>query len=191
MWLQWILAVFFRSKRLPKLDVTAVSRIRYRVLPTDVDFLLHMNNGRYFSYLDLGRVNLLARTGLDKVLSAQGIYAVVASNTMTYRKSLKLFQAFDIESRFIGTDDRNFYIEQRFVVNDELYARGIIKGRLIKKGVGPLKVPELNEVTGYDWVSWRVDPAIHEWAESVRLPPAKADAPNVWPEPAPTAPRGK
>lgn len=189
MWFQWLLAVFFRSRRKSSLDFSEVSRMRYRVLPTDVDFLLHMNNGRYLSYMDFGRVDLTARTGLQDVFTPHGIYAVVASNTMTYRKSLNLFQAFTIESRLLGTDERNFYIEQRFVVHGEIYAQGIVRGRLIKKGAGTIKVAELDEITGHHWSGWRVDPDILAWAEHFKLPPSKAKAPSVWPEPSVEAPR--
>lgn len=186
MWLQWILAVFFRSRRLPRLDLTAVSRMKYRVLPTDIDFLMHMNNGRYLSYMDFGRVDLTQRTGLSKVLREHDIYAVVGANTMTYRKSLNLWQSFTIESRLIGTDERSFYIEQRFVVGDEVYARGIVRGRLIRKGKGSIKVAELDAITGQAWSAWRVDPSIEGWAEQFKLPPTKADAPSVWEEPSPS-----
>ncbi|KAB1644226.1 acyl-CoA thioesterase [Gulosibacter chungangensis] len=189
MWLQWILAVFFRSRGKPRLDLTAVSRIRYRVLPTDIDFLMHMNNGRYLSYMDLGRVDLTNRTGLTEVLTKRDIYAVVASNTMTYRKSLNLFQAFTIESRLIGTDERSFYIEQRFVVDEEIYARGIVRGRLIRKGKGAIKVAELDELTGLDWSAWQVSPDLSAWADEFRLPPTKAPAPSSWDAPAAHSPR--
>ncbi|MGO1542987.1 MAG: acyl-CoA thioesterase [Gulosibacter sp.] len=188
MWFQWILALFVRSRRLPRLDLTAVSRMRYRVLPTDVDLLMHMNNGRYLSYMDLGRVDLTERTGLSRALTSHGIHAVVASNTMSYRKSLNLFQAFTLESRLIGTDERAFYIEQRFVVNGEIYARGVVRGRLIQKDAGALKTTDLKAVTGHDWTAWEVDPEIAQWAEQFRLPPRMAEAPSVWPAPSKSAP---
>lgn len=191
MWLQWILAVFFRSRRSPRLELTAVSKVKYRVLPTDVDFLMHMNNGRYLSYMDFGRVDLTQRTGISQLLTRHGIYAVVGANTMTYRKSLNLFQAFTLETRFIGTDERSFYIEQRFVVDDEVFARGIVRGRLIKKGVGAIKVAELEDITGHDWSAWRAESDILRWAEEYKLPPSKAKAPNVWAAPSATAPRAE
>ena len=39
-------------------------RIAYRVWPNDCDMNLHLNNGRYLTFMDLGRVHLLAQTGL-------------------------------------------------------------------------------------------------------------------------------
>ena len=189
MWLQWILSLFFRSKGRPRLDLAAVSRIGFRVWPTDIDLLMHMNNGRYLSYMDLGRVDLTERTGLSRVLESHGIHAVVGAQTITYRKSLQLFQRFTIESRLIGTDERAFYVEQRFVVRGEVYARAIVRGRLISKTTGTMKVAELKDVTGHDWASWKVSPEIAAWAEQFKLPATRADAPSEWEEASADAPR--
>ena len=51
------------------IEPTAVSRVRVRTLPTDIDLLKHMNNGRYGSLFDLGRFDLLIRTGGERRLS--------------------------------------------------------------------------------------------------------------------------
>lgn len=180
MWLQWILALFFRSKRGPKLDLTAVSRIGFRVWPTDVDLLMHMNNGRYLSYMDLGRVDLIERTGVQAKLSVEGIYAVVAAQTITYRKSLNLFQRFTIESKLLGADERSVYLEQRFTVRGQVYARAVVRGRFIRKGAGPVMVSEISEITGNDWRQYELPPEILAWSEGFRLPASKADVPSIW-----------
>lgn len=180
MWLQWILALFFRSKRGPKLDLTAVSRIGFRVWPTDVDLLMHMNNGRYLSYMDLGRVDLIERTGVQAKLSVEGIYAVVAAQTITYRKSLNLFQRFTIESKLLGADERSVYLEQRFTVRGQVYARAVVRGRFIRKGAGPIMVSEIGEITGSDWRQYELPPEVVAWSEDFRLPASKADAPSIW-----------
>ena len=180
MWLQWILGLFVRSRRGQRLDMTAVSRIGFRVWPTDIDLLMHMNNGRYLSYMDLGRVDLIERTGIQAKLSAHGIYAVVAAQTITYRRSINLFQRFSIESRLLGADERSVFIEQRFVVRGQLHARAIVRGRLIKKGEGPVPMSKISEITGFDWQSLEVPPEILAWSEAFRLPSAKADVASEW-----------
>ena len=48
-----------RLRRRGHLPPTGVSRIRLTTLPTDIDLLRHMNNGRYLSLFDLGRWDLL------------------------------------------------------------------------------------------------------------------------------------
>ena len=73
-----------------------VGRLRLTTLPTDLDLLGHMDNGRYASLFDLGRFDLLVRTGFWDLLARQKWYAVVASETITFRKSLELWQRFDV-----------------------------------------------------------------------------------------------
>jgi hypothetical protein len=54
LWLRlfWLaLALLWRRKLDPRHDV---SRLTFRVLPTDLDLNGHMNNGRYLTIMDLG-----------------------------------------------------------------------------------------------------------------------------------------
>jgi hypothetical protein len=75
-------------------------------LPTDIDLLMHMNNGRYASLFDLGRFDLLIRTGIWDAMNARDWYAVVASESVTFRKSLELWQRFTVESASSDTTTR-------------------------------------------------------------------------------------
>src|SRR5690606_2180900 len=102
-----------RLRREGPLAPTAVGRVRLTTLPTDIDLLRHMNNGRYLSLFDLGRWDLLVRTGMTDAMRRNGWYAVVASETVTFRKSLELWQRFDVESRLLGHDDKAIYLEHR------------------------------------------------------------------------------
>lgn len=49
------------------LSVSGTSRISTRVWPGDLDINLHMNNGRYLSLCDLGKIDLMLRTGLGRL----------------------------------------------------------------------------------------------------------------------------
>ena len=104
-----------------------------RTLPTDIDLLGHMNNGRYGSLFDLGRFDLLIRTGIWDVFQKQGWYAVVASETITFRKSLELWQRFTVESRLLGHDDKSAYLMHRAVVDGEVYAEMIVRARFLRR----------------------------------------------------------
>ena len=44
------------------------SRLRLLVLPTDLDTNLHMNNGRYLSIMDRGRMDYVMRVGLLRIV---------------------------------------------------------------------------------------------------------------------------
>lgn len=158
----------------------SVGRLRLRTLPTDIDLLGHMNNGRYASLFDLGRFDLLIRTGIWDAMNAQGWYAVVASETVTFRKSLQLWQRFDIESRFVGHDDRAVFLEHRAVVDGEVYARVIVRSRMLRRSGGTVSNEELFAAVGKPQGLPEVEPWIHDWASASALPSTKSPAPSLW-----------
>jgi acyl-CoA thioesterase FadM len=169
-----------RVRRSGRLDPTGISRIRLTTLPTDIDLLMHMNNGRYLSLFDLGRWDLLVRTGLWDVMKNRGWYAVVSSETVTFRKSLELWQRFDVESRMVGHDDKAVYLEHRAVVDGEVYARVIVRARMMKCTGGTLSHEELFGAVGYPDGIPEVEAWVHDWAAASALPPTRAAAPSVW-----------
>lgn len=180
MLLRFLLAMLVRGRRAPRLQMDAVGRIDYRVWPSDIDLLGHMNNGRYLSFLDLGRVDLTNRTGLAERLTKKGIHAVVGQQTIAYRTSLRCFQRFTIESRMIGADERSIFIEQRFVTHGQVAARAIVRGRFIQRGVGAVKIDVVSEAAGYDFSQHPVPDDVAAWRDFSSLPPARADAPSIW-----------
>jgi len=64
LWLR-LLGVILASLWRPRFDpVRDVSRLTFRVWLHDLDTSLHMNNGRYWTLMDLGRTDLMLRSGL-------------------------------------------------------------------------------------------------------------------------------
>ena len=169
-----------RLRRQGRLQPTAIGRVRVRTLPTDLDLLLHMNNGRYLSLVDLGRWDLLIRTGLFDEMRRRGWYAVVAAETITFRKSLRLWQAFVIETRLLGHDDRSVFLEHRIVVDGEIYARVMIRARMMKRSGDTLSHEELFAALGHPEGLPEVETWVHEWAAASALPSTRRPAPSVW-----------
>jgi acyl-CoA thioesterase FadM len=169
-----------RVRRGAALEPADVSSIRLTTLPTDIDILRHMNNGRYLSLFDLGRWDLLIRTGLFDEMKRRGWYAVVSSETVTFRKSLELWQRFDVESRMVGHDDKAIFLEHRAVVDGEIYARVIVRARMLRRSGGTVPHDELFAAVGHPEGVPGVDEWIHDWAGASALPPTKADAPSIW-----------
>ena len=120
---------FLRSK----LNLTETGRITLRVLPTDLDFNLHMNNGRFLSVMDLGRIDLLVRMGVVKVLRANGWYPVVGAIHTTFRRSLYLFQRYDIVTNIAGWDDKWVYLTQKIESDGEEVAFAVMKTLFMSK----------------------------------------------------------
>ena len=175
-----ILGARRRVRRGKTLDASAVSSIRLTTLPTDIDILRHMNNGRYLSLFDLGRWDLLIRTGLFDAMKEHGWYAVVSSETVTFRKSLQLWQRFTVESRLYGHDDKAVYQIHRAVVGGEVYAEMIVRARFLRRTGGVVNTAELFEALHRPDNLPPLPQWIVDWAAGAALPSTKAPAPSIW-----------
>ncbi len=164
----------------PRLGHFDVAYTKFRVVPTDLDILNHMNNGVYLSIADIGRFDLLTRNGVWAIFTKLGWYPVVASETISFRKSLQPWQRFVVESRLLGFDEKAVYVEQRFTVEGEIYTQAFIRGRFLKKGGGVVTIDELLEAVGPLPGDSRVPEWLVEWGADAALPPTRAEAPSVW-----------
>jgi acyl-CoA thioesterase FadM len=144
------LLIFLQKRFLKRTGFGETTVIRMRVLPTDLDFLWHMNNGVYFSLMDFGRWNMIFRNGLFDLCMKRGWISVVAGETIKFRRSLELWDKFELHTRALGHDEKNFYIEQKFFREGELMATGLVKVRFIRKKGGPLEVKDVLEAINHD-----------------------------------------
>jgi len=174
------LLVLFRSRRRSTLTITDVGGLDLRAYPTDIDLAKHVNNGVYFSMLDLGRFDLMVRAGIWKQLRARGWYPVSVSETITFRKSVKTWQRFTIETRMLGYDDRAAFVEQQVVVGGEVYASAIIKARFLKRSGGIVTVDELRGLDGGGGLTSPLPEWVDRWSKDVALPSTKTPFPSDW-----------
>jgi acyl-CoA thioesterase FadM len=100
--LHLIVASFFRARLDPSRDV---SRLDFRVWPHDLDTSLHMNNGRYWTIMDLGRADLMIRSGLWRAVLREKWTPVVSAAKIRFRRELKPFRAFRLETRIVAWCD--------------------------------------------------------------------------------------
>ncbi len=140
--------IFFKRGLLRPAHIGDPTLISMRVLPTDLDLLWHVNNGVYFSFMDFGRWDMVFRTGLYKLSTQNKIYAVVAGENIKFKKSLKLWDKFQIETQNIGFDDKYFFVRQKFLLKNEVMAIGLVKIRFLKKGGGTISPHEIMEKLG-------------------------------------------
>lgn len=126
--------VLLRSFFVPKItNVLDPALVRLRVWPNDLDLNGHMNNGRYLTIMDLGRLDLILRSGLLRLTMRRKCQPVLASVQMRYRMQLKPMRPFDLETRVVCWDDKWIYMEQRFLFTTgqkkgAVAAIGIVKG---------------------------------------------------------------
>ncbi|MDA8420391.1 MAG: thioesterase family protein [Pseudomonadota bacterium] len=122
-----LLKTLFSAKR----DLLEPSRITFRVAPLDCDLNLHMNNGRYLTLMDLGRIHLLGQTRmLGPMLRARWM-PVLGAAEINFIRPLGPLQAFSLVTRLVTWDEKYFYIEQRFESRGRICAVALVKGLFV------------------------------------------------------------
>lgn len=118
----------------PNVDFLGKVTRRFRVYPQHIDFNMHINNAKYLTFFERGRWDHSVQTGTFNQLLSNGLNFIVAGIDVTYIRELKLFQAFDIETEYVGWDEKYFYLEQRCLVNGKLHSHALIKAVYLQKG---------------------------------------------------------
>lgn len=121
-------------------DLLAEQRYAGRVLPSDLDLLLHMNNARYLREADVARTVHLVRCGVLEALRALGGHTVLAASCARYRRSLRLLEPFEVRTRLLGWDDRAFYLEARFISLRDGFLCALLRSRQHVLGTSPERI---------------------------------------------------
>ena len=162
----------WRQKPDADTDLTRAMRVRLRVYPNDLDFNGHMNNGRYLTIMDLGRLHLVFRTGLMGVVQREKLAPALAAVQMRYRMQLLPFQPFDLETRVLCWDEKWVYMEQRFLYvkgpkTGAVAAIGIVKGAFYdRRTKTTMPTSELLGRIGSTQQSPEFPSYVKEWVES-------------------------
>jgi acyl-CoA thioesterase FadM len=151
--------------RRTRLHTLGESVVHLTVLPGDLDVNGHMNNGRYLTHMDLGRVDLLMRVGIVRAMRVHRWSGVVASVAISFRRSLDPFHRYELRSRLIGWDDRWFFMEQRFTRGGRLAAYGLVKIQFSGRE-GRLRPQQVIDATGSDVQSPELPAAVLEWQDA-------------------------
>ena len=138
----------------------------FRVLPSDLDLNFHMNNARYFAWMDIGRLDLLSRSGMFSVMKRNNWFPVVADEKISFGRSLDLFDSVILETKLHGWDAKYFYIQQQFKKADEIYAGAMVKARILSKQKGPLETSEIMDMLNDSNKKPNIYPWLTEWKKS-------------------------
>ncbi|XP_026876984.2 protein THEM6 isoform X1 [Electrophorus electricus] len=112
--------------REPMRDVVGEQVIYGRVLPHDLDHMGHMNNSRYLRECDFARFAYYTHNRMYKAFRALRATVVVGASTIRYRRSLALWEAFEVRSRIVAWDEKSFYVEQRFVSKSDGFVSAVM-----------------------------------------------------------------
>lgn len=159
LWLRLLLYLIRAPWRPTITSSDAVSRLTFRVLPNDLDASFHMNNGRYLTLMDLGRIDFLVGTGLARVIWRNRWTPIGSAVVIRYRRELTLFQRFAIETRILSWAEASVIMEQVFVVlsgpfKGQVAARALFKGGIYSRSEKSfIDVPRLMREIGVDATS--------------------------------------
>jgi acyl-CoA thioesterase FadM len=167
------LVVFFRlatalvgSSLRPRIGPFDVAALRMRVWPNDLDLNMHASSGRYVSFMDIGRVDLLVRTGVFRKVVARGWRPIVGGSMITYRRSLFLFERFTVKSRVVGWDEKWLYFDHVIEKsNGELAVKAKVRG-ILRGPNGNVPPRDLAQLSGYDGDSPPLPESIVRWREA-------------------------
>lgn len=154
--------VLLGAPRRGRLDLLAASSLPMRVWPTDLDVQMHMNNGRYLSLADLGRVDLLVRSGFWREARRRGWFPLVGASAIEYRRPLRAFERYRLTTRLLGWDERWFYVEQSFSHGEKVAAVATVKA-MIRGASGAVPTADALAAVGVSGPS----PALPEHAASL------------------------
>lgn len=153
-------------------DPLQTFKLRMHVWPTDLDTNMHMNNGRYLTLMDLGRMDMVIRNGLMAEMFKIGAIPVLSAAQVRYRIPLFHLQSYDMETRVVCWDEKWVYMEQKFVIAKGKKA-GAIAAIAILKGsfFSPKKretVPssELIRLIGFEGASPEFPDYILKWRDA-------------------------
>lgn len=159
LWLRliWMLLTAWRRSRVTMLETSA---LRMTVMPNDLDFNGHVNNGRFLTLADIGRMDFVLRSGAGRAAFAQRALPIVGDSMAKFRRDLKLFERFDLTTRLLGWDDKWTFIEHRFLRGGRVLGVVVIRG-LFKGPQGPIAPADFLAFMGLAVAS----PALPDWVQ--------------------------
>lgn len=133
LWLRLLWFALTAWRRPALKDAGEASVLSFRVWPNDLDLSLHMNNGRYLTLMDLGRMDLMVRMGLWRAVRRHKWTPIASSIIIRYRRELTPFARFRLETRMVSWGEASVVIEQVFVLTTGPH-RGQVAARALFKG---------------------------------------------------------
>ena len=159
-----LLILLVRLIGLPRRGVLEESRVSFRVLPTDCDVHLHMNNSRYLAFMDLGRLHLVAQMGLLGIILRRRWGPALGAAEINFIRPLTPFRKFELVTRLVTWDEKYAYMEQRFESRGVLCAHAFVKGLFLDKN-GRIQPADVAAALGTSAVPPPMPEELRIWSE--------------------------
>jgi acyl-CoA thioesterase FadM len=108
-----------------------------------------MNNGRYLTIMDLGRLDMTLHSGLMRAVLRNRWMPVLGAATIRYHRPLAPFQRYTLTTRIVGWDEKWIYMEQSFDSNEKRAASALVKA-LIRGKDRSIPTAEVMHEVGVD-----------------------------------------
>ena len=158
-------SMWIAARRRGPLDLFDGSVVRLRVWPSDLDVYGHMNNGRYLTVMDLGRTDLVIRTGMWGLMLQRRWKPLLGSATIRFRRPLTPLRRYELHTRLLCWDAKWFFIQQQFHHHGKLHAVAVVKG-LVRGTDGNVPPQDLFAELGGPSASPPMPPAIRTWLDA-------------------------
>ena len=155
-----LIASLFRAR----LELTDRSLLRFRVLPHDLDLNMHMNNARYLALMDLGRIDLIARTGMWRPMFRQRWRPVVGGVLVRFRRPLNPFQAIALTSRVVCWDAKWLYFAHRIEAAGALVCLTVVRAAFVGAS-GVVPPAEVIRETGFPGPPPEAPAWVEQWRD--------------------------
>lgn len=130
-----LIILWLRIKWIPEsADPLSPTTLTMHVMPNDLDVFMHMNNGRYLTIMDLGRLHLMACTGLLKLIIEKRWSPLLGSVKIHFLRPLKVFQRYTLTTQTVYWDEKWIYLEQKMESKGELCATALLRVLFIGQG---------------------------------------------------------
>ena len=149
-WVRTLIA-FIRAQFRKKINPDEETSLNFRVWITDVDLSI-MNNAAVLTITEMGRIDLIIRTGFLKHAWKNRLYFPLASISAQFRRPLKRFQKFQLKTQLIYWDEKWIYISHRVEREGKTIAVALVKST-VKKGTELIPFERI-----IDELNWQMKP---------------------------------
>ena len=123
-----------RGRSAPEMSLFDTHVSHHRAWPWDIDMYMELNHGRTLTLFELGRWQMAARMRLLSALRKHGIAFAVAGVSVRYTKRIPVMARFRMVTRFVGWDDRFFYIDQSMWLGENCANQVLLRAALRSRG---------------------------------------------------------
>jgi acyl-CoA thioesterase FadM len=139
--------------------------LKFRAIPfIDTDFS-RLFTQTYSSFMGMARWHYIFSSQFKAVALKRRWAPVTTSETITYKKSIRVFEKVTLVTKLVCWDSRRFYLHHAFLVNGEERAFALVEG-LLRGPEGHLNPKEVFQVMGLTSASPPIPENFSLWIQS-------------------------